>query len=170
MFLHLQSMEKPLKTNVIAAAKVDETTITDILENGAIDFIDNGGIYVTGYPFNFWIDLDRTRKLLIIYSFWETMHEVNELEMLRFGNEASQNKVMLQFSYNAEYGRFYAYYTHPYSVGLLAPHVLKLCQMFSSVFDEVVKDGIAGGILQDFPDCPCDNVTDEAAAVDGTVH
>ena len=162
----------PLKTNIIEAAKVTHTTLTEILDNGAIDYTDNGGLYVTGYPFNFWMEVDENRKLLVMYTYWHTLPEVDELEMLRFVNQTSGSKIMLQFYYNAEYGRFYAYYTHPYHVGLLPPHVLKLGQKFTAIFEEVVHEGIAKGLLQELPKCPydADDSEEAAAAADGTVH
>jgi hypothetical protein len=161
-------MESPLKINVIEAIKVTEATVTDILDNGAIEYDANGGIYVTGYPFNFWMDVDQNRKLLTIFTYWHTADDVDELEMLRFVNDVSGRKIMLQFYYNAEYGRFYASYSHPYHVGLLAPHVLKLGQKFSAIFEEVVHDGIANGVLQELPECPVDG--DDVGMAEGTVH
>lgn len=162
--------EMPLKSNVIQAANVSETTLTEILDNGAIEYADNGGLYVTGYPFNFWMENDESRKLLVMYTYWHTLPEVDELEMLRFVNQTSGSKIMLQFYYNAEYGRYYAYYTHPYHVGLLPPHVLKLGQKFTAIFEEVVHDGIAKGLLRELPECPYDADDSEEAAADGTVH
>jgi hypothetical protein len=80
---------------------------------------------------------------------------------------------MLQFSYNAKLSRFYGHYTHPYNVGLLPPHVLKLYQRFSSIFKDVMHEGIADGVLQELPECLIDDA-DEAAATatdaDLTVH
>ena len=72
----------PLKANVIEATKVTQTTLTDILDNGAIEYTDNGGLYVTGYPFNFWMEVDENRKLLVMYTYWHTLPEVDELECL----------------------------------------------------------------------------------------
>ena len=164
--------EMPLKANVIQAANVSQTTITDILDNGAIEYADNGGLYVTGYPFNFWMEVQESRKLLVMFTYWHTLPEVDELEMLRFVNQSCGGKIMLQFYYNAEYGRFYAYYTHPYHVGLIPPQVLKLGQKFTAIFEEVVHDGIAKGLLRELPECPYDADDGEAAAAaaDGTVH
>lgn len=62
-----------MKANIIEASKVTQTTLTDILDNGAIEFTDNGGLYVTGYPFNFWMDADENRKLLVMYTYWHTL-------------------------------------------------------------------------------------------------
>lgn len=161
-----------MKTNVIQATKVTQTAITDILDDGAIEYTDNGGLYVTGYPFNFWMEVQESRKLLVMFTYWHTLPEVDELEMLRFVNQSSGNKIMLQFYYNAEYGRFYAYYTHPYHAGLLPPHVLKLSQKFTAIFEEVVHNGIEHGLLQKLPECPYDADDGAAAAAenDDTVH
>ena len=128
---------------------------------------------VTNYPINFWLDLDEKRKLLVIYTYWDAIPDVDELQILRFVNQANTQKIMLQFSYNAKLGRFYGHYTHPYNVGLLPPHVLKLCQKFSSIFEDVLHEGIAAGVLQELPECPDDDA-DEAVATatdaDPTVH
>ena len=169
---HLQFMEMPLKTKILEPQNINEATITTILDNGALEHHDNGGLYVTTYPINFWLDLDEKRKLLVIYTYWDTIPDLDELAILRFVNHANTQKIMLQFSYNAKLGRLYGHYTHPYNVGLLPPHVLKLCQKFSSIFEDVLHEGIADGILQELPECPDDDA-DEAssdAASDSTVH
>ena len=161
-----------MKSKILDHQNVNQATIRTILENGAIDYHDNGGIYVTAYPFNFWLDLDENRKLIVIYSYWNTAPEAEEIDILRFVNQANTQKIMLQFSYNAGLGRLYAHYTHPYHVGLLPPHVLKLCQKFSAIFEEVVHEGIAGGLLEELPTCPSDDDDETAAATDAdsTVH
>ena len=169
---HLQFMEMPLKTKILEPQNINEATITTILDNGALEHYDNGGLYVTTYPINFWLDLDEKRKLIVIYTYWDTIPDVNELQILRFVNQANTQKFMLQFSYNAKLGRLYGHYTHPYDVGLLPPHVLKLCQKFSSIFEDVLHEGIADGVLQELPECQ-DDEGDEAssdAASDSTVH
>jgi hypothetical protein len=145
-------MEMPLKFNVLQADTVTEATITTILDNAAIDHSDNGGLYVESFPFNFWMDLDRKRKLLVMYTYWQTDPDADELAILRLVNSANTQKIMLQFSYNVDLARFYGHYTHPYNVGLIPTHVLKLCQKFSAIFEEVVHEGIAGGALMSLPE------------------
>lgn len=112
------------------------------------------------------------RKLIVMYTYWQTDPDADELAVLRFVNESNAYKIMLQFSYNAELERFYGHYAHPYHVGLLPPHVLKLCQKFSSIFQEVVDEGIAEGIIMPLPECLSDNDADANAATgtDTTVH
>ena len=161
-----------MKNKILDPKTVTEDTIKSILENGAVEFHDNGGIYIAEYPVNFWLDLDDRRKLIITYSYWEVVPDSPEIEMLRFVNHANTQKIMLQFSYHPDRGRFYAYYTHPYSVGLIPTHVLKLAQKFAAIFQEVVDDGMAKGLLIELPDSPCDD-GDEAGAdanADSTVH
>lgn len=161
-------MELRLKFNFLQPDAITEKTITTILSNGAIDHTLNNGIYVTGYAFNFWVDVDQKRKLLVLYTYWETKPDRDELEILRFVNQANTHKIMLQFSYNEELGRFYAYYAHPYNVGLIPPHVLKLTHKFAAIFEGVVHEGIADGVLHDLPTCPDDD--DDTATTDSTVH
>ncbi|WP_157573291.1 hypothetical protein [Novosphingobium sp. AAP83] len=158
-----------MKSKMLDPNTINDETIKTILDNAAIEHQHLGGIYVTAYPFNFWIDVDQKRKLLIIYTYWDAVAELDEIAMLRFVNHANCSKIMLQFAYRAELGRFYGYYTHPYDVGLFPPHVLKLLQKFSSVFTDVVHEGIAGGVLQELPSCTDD---DESTADVGekTVH
>jgi hypothetical protein len=165
---HLQFMEMPLKTKILEPQNINEATIITILNNGALEHYDNGGLYVTTYPINFWLDLDEKRKLLVIYTYWDVSPDLDELQILRFVNQANTQKIMLQFSYNAKLGRFYGHYTYPYNVGLLPPHVLTLCQKFSSIFEDVLHEGIAEGVLQELPECPDDD-GDEADS-DSTVH
>lgn len=165
---HLQFMEMPLKTKILEPQNINEATIKTILDNGALEHHDNGGLYVTTYPINFWLDLDEKRKLLVIYTYWDIVHEAEEIAILRFVNQANTQKIMLQFSYKAKLGRFYGHYTHPYNVGLLPPHVLNLCQKFSSIFEDVLHEGIADGVLQELPECQ-DDEGDEADS-DSTVH
>ena len=158
--------------DVLKPDTITEATIKTILDNAAIDHSDNGGLYIESFPLNFWMDLDQKRKLIVIYTYWDAMPDVDELQILRFVNQANTQKIMLQFSYNAKLGRFYGHYTHPYNVGLLPPHVLKLCQKFSSIFEDVLHEGIADGILQELPE-GTDDDGDEAssdAASDSTVH
>ncbi len=159
----------PLKFNVLKPDTITEDTIKTILENGALEYHDNGGIYVTAYPFNFWLDVDEKRKLIVMYSYWCTVPSADEIDILRFVNHANTQKIMLQISYNAQLGRLYGHYTHPYHVGLIQPHVLKLCQKFSAILEEVVHEGIAEGLLEELPTSPIDD-DDTAAASDSTVH
>ena len=160
----------PLKFDVLQPDAITEATITTILDNAAIDHSDNGGLYIESFPFNFWMDLDQNRKLLVMYTYWQTDPDVDELAILRLVNQANTQKIMLQFSYNDDLARFYGHYTHPYNVGLIPTHVLKLCQKFSAIFEEVVHEGIAGGLLEELPTCPIDDVIAADAASDSTVH
>lgn len=157
-----------MKTKILDPQNITEATIKTILDNGAIEYHDNGGIYVTSYPFNFWLDVDEKRKLIVMYSYWDTVSDADEIDILRMVNQANTQKIMLQLSYNAELGRFYGHYTHPYNVGLIPPQVLKLCQKFSAIFQEVVHEGVAEGLLVELPTCRSDDV-DEADA-DLTFH
>lgn len=161
-----------MKIKILDSKRITESTITAILRSGALEYNDNGGIYITAYPFKFWLDVDDKRKLLVMYTYWQIAPEVEELDILRFVNHANAQKIMLQFSYNAELGRFYGHYTHPYSVGLLPPHVLKLCQNFSAIFEEVVHEGIAEGLLEELPQCLSYDADEAAsdAASDSTLH
>jgi hypothetical protein len=140
-------MEMPLKFKVLEPETVTNATITGILENAAIDYHYNGGVYVTSYGINFWLDVDQKRKLLILYTYWTTLPNVDEIEILRFANQANTDKIMLQFSYHPESARFYAHYTHTFSVGLIEQQVLKIAQHFSSIFEDVVQQGTKDGIL-----------------------
>ena len=140
-------MEMPLKFNVLQPDTITDATITDILENAAIDHEDNGGLYITAYRINFWLNVDPKRKHLVLYTYWPTLPDADELDILRFANQANTSKIMLQFSYNAELGRFYGYYAHSFSVGLIQPQVLRLAQHFSSIFEDVVQQGTKDGIL-----------------------
>jgi hypothetical protein len=161
-----------LKNKILDPKTINETTIKSILENGAIEFHDNGGIYITEYPLNFWLELDQKRKMIFTYSYWEVVPDADEIDILRFLNNSNSDKIMLQFSYRPETGRLYGYYTHPYHVGLLPTHVLKLAQKFSAIFQEVVDDGMEKGLLIELPDSPRDD-GDEAGddtASDSTVH
>lgn len=160
-----------MKNKILDPKTVTEDTIKSILENGAIEFHDNGGIYLTEYPLNFWLDLDERRKLIVMYSYWEIVPDSAEIDILRFVNHANTQKIMLQFSYRPEMSRFYGHYTHPYSVGLIPTHVLKMAQKFAAIFQEVVDDGMEKGLLIELPDSPADG--DEAGAdatADSTVH
>ena len=160
-----------MKNKILDPKTINEDTIKSILENGAIEFHDNGGIYITEYPFNFWLELDERRKLIIMYSYWDVVPEAAEMDMLIFTNHSNTQKIMLQFSYRPEMGRFYGHYTHPYSVGLIPTHVLKMAQKFAAIFQEVVDDGMEKGLLIELPDSPGDD--DEVGAdttVDSTVH
>lgn len=161
-----------MKFDVLKPDTITEGTIKTILNNGALEHYDNGGLYVTTYPINFWLDLDEKRKLIVIYTYWDAIPDVDELQILRFVNHANTQKIMLQFSYNAKLGRFYGHYTHPYNVGLLPPHLLKLCQKFSSIFEDVLHEGIADGILQELPEGTDDDANEASsdAASDSTVH
>lgn len=161
----------PLKSKILDPQNVNDAAIKTILENGAIDHHDNGGIYVTEYPLNFWLDVDEKRKLIVMYSYWDIVPDADEIDILRMVNHANSTKLLLQFSYYSELGRFYAYYTHPYHVGLIPTHVLKLAQRFSPIFQEVVDDGIEKGMLVDPSDGSADDGEKAAdAASDSTVH
>jgi hypothetical protein len=164
-------MEMPLKFNVLQPDTITDATITDILENAAIDHEDNGGLYITAYRINFWLGVDPKRKLLVLYTYWPTLPDADELDILRFANQANTSKIMLQFSYNAELERFYGYYAHSFSVGLIQPQVLRLAQHFSSIFEDVVQEGIEEGVLVEPTDQPDDDA-DEAddPVTELTVH
>lgn len=156
-----------MNLSVIDPDTITEATITDILNDAAIDHHDNGGLYVTEYPFNFWINFDSKRKLVTFYSYWNVDPDAEELDILRFVNKSNLNKILLQFSYNADLGRFYGHYSAEIHAGLIPQNLLKLCHKFSSILDEVVDDGIEAGVLAPLPDCPCD---DAATDADSTVH
>jgi hypothetical protein len=158
-----------LKTKILDPKTISDDTIKTILDSAAIDHHDNGGIYVTNYSTNFWLEVDQKRKLLIINTYWKVQPDVDELDILRFVSQANSNKIMLQFSYSADLGRFYGHYSHPYSVGLIPTQVLKLCQKFSSIFEEVVHEGVAESVLQQLPDCSMDT-GDDAGVAESTVH
>ena len=61
---------------------------------------------------------------------------------------------------------------HEWVVGLNGhANVPTLGQKFTAIFEEVVHDGIAKGLLRELPECPYDaDDSGEAAAADGTVH
>ena len=158
-----------MKIRILDAKNISDDTIKSILDNAAIDHHDNGGIYVTNYSTNFWIELDQKRKLLIFNTYWTTKLDIDELDILSFVNLANSTKLMLQFSYQAEMGRLSGCYTHPYNVGLIPTHVLKLAQRFPAIFEEIVDEGIASGLLQQPTSCPSDDGDDQAAD-DSTVH
>ena len=40
-------MEMPLKTKILEPQNINEATIKTILDNGALEHYDNGGLYVT---------------------------------------------------------------------------------------------------------------------------
>ena len=158
-----------MKIKILDPKNISDDTIKTILDSAAIDHHDNGGIYVTNYSTNFWIELDRKRKLLTFNTYWTTKPDIDELDILSFVNLANSTKLMLQISYQAEMGRLSGCYTHPYNVGLIPTHVLKLAQRFTAIFEEIVDEGIAKGILQEPPSCPSDDGDDQAAD-DSTVH
>jgi hypothetical protein len=161
-----------LKTKILDPKTISDDTIKSILDNAAIDHHDNGGIYVTNYSINFWMEIDQKRKLLTFNTYWNTKQDVDEIDILSFVNLANSTKLMLQISYQAEMGRLSGCYTHPYNVGLIPTHVLKLAQRFPAIFEEIVDEGIASGILQE-PTSYQGNDDGEAAdqaADDSTVH
>jgi len=157
---------------VIDPENITDATITDILNDAAIDHHDNGGLYVTEFPFNFWIQLQSSRKLLTLYSYWHVQPDADELDILRFANKSNLEKIMLQFSYNSDLDRFYGHYCADLHAGLIPQNLLKLCHKFSSILDEVVDDGIEAGVLMPLPECPCDDAADANATTDtdSTVH
>ena len=69
-------------------------------------------------------------------------------------------------------GRLSGCHTHPYNVGLIPTHVLKLAQRFPAIFEEVVHEGIAGGALMSLPESPSNDAGEASseAASDSTVH
>ena len=158
-----------MKIKILDPKNISAETIKLILDNAAIDHHDNGGIYVTNYSTNFWIELDQKRKLLTLNTYWLTKPDIDEIDLLRFVNIANSTKIMLQFSYQTDMGRLSGHYTHPYNVGLIPTHVLKLAQRFSAIFEEIVDEGIANGLLQVPTSCPSDDGDDQAAD-DSTVH
>jgi hypothetical protein len=161
-----------LKIKILYPKNINDDTIKTILDNAAIDHHDNGGIYVTNYSVNFWMEIDEKRKLLTFNNYWNTKQDVDEIDILSFVNLANSTKLMLQFSYQAEMGRLSGCYTHPYSVGLIPTHVLKLAQRFPAIFEEIVDEGIAKGILQEPTSYQNDDDGEAAdeAADDSTVH
>ncbi len=161
-----------MKIKILDPKNISAETIKSILDNAAIDHHDNGGIYVTNYSTNFWIELDQKRKLLIFNTYWTTKPDNDELDILSFVNLANSTKLMLQFSYQAEMCRLSGHYTHPYNVGLIPTHVLKLAQRFPAIFEEIVDEGIAKGILQEPTSYQNDDDGEAAdeAADDSTVH
>ena len=161
-----------MKIKILDPKTISADTIKLILDNAAIDHHDNGGIYVTNYSVNFWMEIDQKRKLLIFNTYWNTKQDVDEIDILSFVNLANSTKLMLQFSHQAEMGRLSGCYTHPYNVGLIPTHVLKLAQRFPAIFEEIVDEGIAKGILQEPTSCPSDDDSEAAdqAADDSTVH
>ena len=161
-----------MKIKILDPKNINDDTIKSILDNAAIDHHDNGGIYVTNYSVNFWMEIDQKRKLLTFNTYWNTKQDVDEIDILSFVNLANSTKLMLQFSYQAEMCRLSGCYTHPYNVGLIPTHVLKLAQRFSAIFEEIVDEGIAKGILQEPPSYKSDDDGEAAveAADDSTVH
>ena len=138
---------------IIPAETVNDQAIVTILDNAAIEHSDHAGCYVTGYPFNFWIEVHKERSLLTLWSYWNVLPEAEEIEILRFVNSMNASKIMLQFSYSEKTGRFYAFYAQPYHAGLVPQHLLKLCQNFSAVLNQTVDEGIEAGVLEPLPDC-----------------
>jgi hypothetical protein len=116
--------------------------------------------------------LNQKRKTLIFNTYWIAKPDIEEIDLLRFVNIANSTKLMLQISYQAEMGRLSGCYTHPYNVGLIPTHVLKLAQRFPAIFEEIVDEGIAKGILQEPTSYQNDDDGEAAdeAADDSTVH
>lgn len=161
-----------MKIKILDPKNISADRIKAILDSAAIDHHDNGGIYVTNYSVNFWMEIDEKRKLLTFNTYWNTKQDVDEIDILSFVNLANSTKLMLQLSYQAEMGRLSGCYTHPYSVGLIPTHVLKLAQRFPAIFEEIVDEGIAKGILQEPTSYQNDDDGEAAdeAADDTTVH
>lgn len=161
-----------MKIKILDPKNISADTIKSILDNAAIDHHDNGGTYVTNYSVNFWMEIDQKRKLLTFNTYWNTKQDVDEIDILSFVNLANSTKLMLQFSYQADMGRLSGCYTHPYNVGLIPTHVLKLAQRFPAIFEEIVDEGIAKGILQEPPSYQNDDdgAAADQAADDSTVH
>ena len=142
-----------MSPEVIPAQNVTDQTITDILDNAAIEHSDHAGIYVSGTKFNFWISTESERNLLILWSYWDIAPDAEEIDILRFCNAANRTKLMLQFSYSEEMGRFYGYFSQPYHAGFIAQHLLKLIQMFPSIMADVVEEGVDQDLLKPLPQC-----------------
>ena len=133
------------------SAPDDETKvkIAEIFDNAAIDHerTNDGQIYVTGHPFNFWVMLDEKRHLLIFWTYWEFVPDLDELEALTFTNALNNDKIMLQFSRSEETNRLYSHYVLPYRDGLIPKLVLRIGQKMSGIFDEAAQAGITDGLL-----------------------
>lgn len=126
--------------------------VAEILESAAIDHevTDDGQLYVTGHPFNFWLRVDEKRHLLVWWTYWEFTQDVDELEALRFCNFLCHNKIMVQFSKSTENDRLYGHFMLPIRDGLNPKLLLRISQKFSAIFHESVQMGINDNLLVPF--------------------
>lgn len=140
--------------------------IAEIFDKAAIDHepTDDGQIYVTGHPFNFWARIDEKKGLLIFWSYWEFAPDVDELSALRFCNMCNHTKVLVQFSKSNESERFYGHYMLPIREGINPKTLLRMAQRFSAIIDECVQAGINEGVLVPF------NCSDDTCATSITKH
>lgn len=137
---------------IIESQNFTISKIAEIFESAATDceMTDDGQIYVTGLSFNFWVRIDEKRHLLIFWTYWEFLPDLDEVEALTFTNALNNDKIMLQFSRSAESNRLYGHYVLPYRDGLMPKLVLRIGQKVSGIFDEAAQVGIADGLLMPF--------------------
>ena len=138
----------------IPSDDISNSKLAEILTGAAIDHEQHFGLYVTHYPFNFWLNIDQSRKLICWWSFWHCDPDADELSILRLVNEASIQKIMVQFSYDQEKQRFYGHYHASYEGGLVPQNFLKNCQRFGEIMDQAVSHGVEAGVLLPLPECP----------------
>jgi hypothetical protein len=128
-------------TVVIPECDVSYETIRSAFDDAAIDYTaeEDGKIYVTAFPFNFWISIDEDRKFLRFYSYWPVAIDTPEDRLHRFVNECNDAIILLQFSATEDRQRFYGFYMMYYRDGVIRSHVLRVARMFSELFHRAVE-------------------------------
>lgn len=154
---------------MIASADFSIDNVTQVLDDAVIDFTvtEDGGVYVTGLNFNFWIRHDEKGQLLHFTTFWDLRPEVSELEALQCANALNYEYIMAQFYTGADGRQMRAAYAFPIHEGFYPRFFLRAARLFAGVFRSAVLDPIAQPLLEPWPeqDAPSEPSTGEGAAL-----
>lgn len=138
---------------MIACADVTPSTLTEILDNAAIDWtlLPTGSVYVHSDKVPFWVDVDLSGRSLRFYTYWALRSEESEHAALALANRCNVRLALVQFSVTPDLGRLYGHYLMSISEGLFPRQFLRMVRSFEEAFSLAVHEHDIDDVLADNP-------------------
>jgi len=127
---------------MIKPHEITYDSISSIMHNAAIDhhFDPDGQIYVTGLPFNFWIDVNCERGWLTLFTHCRFVEDIAEIEALRCVNACNERLILLQFFVSDDLGCLQANQIVSFREGLDRIELLRKLRAFADIYETALAD------------------------------